>query len=101
MMDSPRVKSFTSPKFYSQASVISIAAGRKKNRLGRFWLAGDLALDLFPEFQGTGNLRKNFWCPSCASDDDGSVAQEPSNDGLLDGNTFDSWQEKLDGAAIG
>src|SRR6267143_7028016 len=77
-----------------------VRSGQRGNRSGRFWFAGDLALDLLSEFQGPGNLRKNFGRPARASHDDGSVAQDPSQRRLLDRDAFDSLQKKLDGAAI-
>src|SRR6267378_8372928 len=64
--------------------------GTRRNRSGGFWLPGDLALDLLSEFQGPGNLRKNFWRPTRTPHDHCSVAQEPSQRGLLDGDAFDS-----------
>src|SRR5713101_6218431 len=78
-------------KFYSLVSVISIALSARRNRSGRFWFPGDLALDLLSEFQGPGNLRKNFWRPTRAPHDHGSVAQQPPQGRLLDGDAFDSW----------
>lgn len=72
----------------------------KRNPSGGFWLAGDLTLDLFTEFQGPGNLRKNLRRAASASHDDGTVAQEPTQSRLLDGDAFDPWQEQFDGAAI-
>src|SRR5712692_7676433 len=39
-------------KFYSLISVISIVPGAKRNRSGGFRLSGNLALNLFSEFQG-------------------------------------------------
>jgi hypothetical protein len=73
---------------------------KRRNRSGRFWFAGDLALDLLAEFQGPGNLRKNFRRSAGASYDDGSVAQDSSQRRLFDGDAFNSLEKKLDGAAI-
>jgi len=81
-------------------SVISIVPKARRNRSGGLWFPGDLALDLLSEFQGPGNLRKNFGRPTRAPHDDCSIAQEPSERRLLDGDAFDSWQKKLDRAAI-
>jgi hypothetical protein len=99
-MDCPRANSFTHSKFYSEVSVISITLSARRNRSGGFWFASDLALDLLSEFQGTGNLRKNLWRPTRSPDDYRSVAKEPSQRGLLDGDAFDSRQKKFDSAAI-
>jgi hypothetical protein len=55
---------------------------------------------LFPEFQGPGDLRKNFGRPARASHDDGSVAQDSSHTRLFDGDAFDSLKKKLNGTAI-
>src|SRR5258708_27559224 len=101
MMDCLRVNFFTYPEFYVLVPVISIVRSARRNRSGGFWFAGDLALDLFSEFQGPGNLRKNFGRPPGAPHDHCSVTQEPSERGFLDRDAFDSWQEQLDGAAIG
>src|SRR5580693_6483512 len=100
MMDCPRATFFTNPKFYASPSVISIARRRRRNGSRGFWFAGNLALDLLPEFQGPCNLRKNFGRAARAPDDDGAVAQEPAKSRLLNRDAFDSLQEKLDGAAI-
>src|SRR5229473_5836217 len=100
MMDCPRANCFAYPKFYSLVPVISIVGSARRNCSGGFWFAGDLALDLLSEFQGLGNLRKNFGRPACAPHDDGSVAQDPSERRFFDRDAFDSWQKKLDGAAI-
>src|SRR6266513_4157376 len=90
---------FCTSKFFSPVSVISITL-QDDNRSGEFWFPGDLALDLLSEFHGPGNLRKNLGRPTSASHDDRSVTQEPSQRRLLDGDTFDSWQEKFDGPPI-
>jgi hypothetical protein len=76
------------------------ALGERGNPSRRFGFAGDLALDLFPELQGAGNLRKNFGRPACASHNDGSIAQDPSERRFFDRDAFDSWQKKLDSSAI-
>src|SRR5260370_28253747 len=92
---------FTYPKFYLLVPVISSVRSARRNRSGGFWLASDLALDLFSEFQGPGNLRKNFGRPPGAPHDHCSVTQEPSERGFLDRDAFDPCQEQLDGAATG
>ena len=79
---------------------MEVRNSQRHNRSGRFWFAGDLALDLFSEFQRPGNLRKNFGRPARASHNDGSVAQDPSERRFFDRDAFDSWQKYLDGAAI-
>lgn len=81
--------------------LVSHQSSESRNRSGGSWFAGDLALDLLAEFQGPGNLRKNFRRSAGASYDDGSVAQDSSQRRLFDGDAFDSLQKKLDGAAIG
>ena len=62
---------------------------------------GNLTLDLLSEFQGAGDLRKNFGCPTRTPNDHRSIAQESSQGRLLDRDALDSRQEKFDGAAIG
>src|SRR5882724_5121078 len=79
---------------------MEVPSSRRRNRSRRFWFAGDLALDLLSEFQGPGNLRKNFGRPAGAPHNNGSVAQDPSQRRFFDCDAFDSWQKKLDGAAI-
>jgi hypothetical protein len=92
-------KSCTS-KFYSPVSFFSIALGARRNCSGGFGLAGNLTLDLLPEFQGPGNLGKNFRGPAGTSYDYGPVAQDSSKSGFLDGDALDSRQKKFDGPAI-
>jgi hypothetical protein len=77
---------------YSLESASAKALGERGNPSGRFWFAGNLALDLLSEFQGPGNLRKNFGRPAGPSHDDGSVAQDSSHARLFDGDAFDSLQ---------
>src|SRR5712664_4224056 len=79
---------------------MEVCGSQRRSRSGGFWFAGDLALDLFSEFQGASNLRKNFGRPARAPHNDGSVAQDSSERRLLDRDAFDSWQKKLDSAAI-
>jgi hypothetical protein len=100
MMDRSRINSLAYLKFCVLASVITMVLGARRNCSGGLWLPGNLTLDLFAEFQGPGNLLKNFGSSAGAPHDDGSVAQQSSKRGFLDGDAFDSGQEQLDGAAI-
>jgi hypothetical protein len=94
------LSTFRASKFYTLDSAIAKVLGERGNHSGGFWFAGDLALDLLSEFQGPGNLRKNFGRPAGAPHDDSSVAQDPSERRFFDRDAFDSWQKKLDGSAI-
>jgi hypothetical protein len=63
--------------------------------------AGDLALDLRSEFQRVSNLLERFRSATGAPNDNRSVAEHSAHRGLFHDNTFNSRQEKLEGAAVG
>src|SRR6266478_1366430 len=69
-------------------------------RLIFFAFAGDLALDLFSEFQGMLDFFKHFGSATSATHDYRSVAQDSSHGGLVDHDALDSGEEDFRGAAI-
>jgi hypothetical protein len=68
---------------------------------GLFLAAGDLALDLRSEFQRVSNLLERFRSATGAPNDNRSVAEQSPHRGLFHDNTFNSRQEKFEGAAAG
>src|SRR6266567_2702491 len=69
-------------------------------RLICFAFAGDLALDLFPEFQGMLDFFEYFGGPASATHYHRSVTQHSSQGGLIDHDALDSGEEDFGGPAI-